>query len=181
MRAALAALTPFFALLAVAAPALGAPAASSPAIFVRSCDECDTNQYCEFSHPGASSEAPLACVSYTDGHSLYRRYDYTGNCLDRPGLDAKFYYESASGSYCWWFSEQGGAWKLNIAEGTCPQSTPLVAFDVVAASGSAPGTCWTASPNGVQFGPGCNSFVMHGGSESCGGATGTIPITVPFA
>ncbi|KAI9020377.1 hypothetical protein DFJ74DRAFT_672974 [Hyaloraphidium curvatum] len=67
-------------LLAFALAVGAAPLSPSAPKFRRSCVDCTDNELGEFAFPGAP-EGHVACVTYSNNHNLYRRYDAQCNLV----------------------------------------------------------------------------------------------------
>ncbi|KAI9030618.1 hypothetical protein DFJ74DRAFT_702913 [Hyaloraphidium curvatum] len=149
-------------------------------LFVRSCAECLDGTFCEFGHPDATPDLPLACIAPArDGRALYRRYDAAAdNCLERPGLMGKYYGVGSFG--CISFHGTAGNLQYGVGGGACPQD-PWVLNATIAPGPSTPGSCIDIDPsNSIAFGPNCNSLLLYD-DDTCATLNDVAHITEPFA
>ncbi|KAI9023969.1 hypothetical protein DFJ74DRAFT_767501 [Hyaloraphidium curvatum] len=168
------------ALLLVAPAVHAAPTAGDRGVtlFVRSCSDCLEGSFCEFGHPAATAEAPIACVDHAgDLRSLYRRYaPASNNCFDKPGITTKFY--GATGA-CFNPFLVGPIRNIGVYPGTCPFVTSVGTLSLQNVP-NAPGDCVpTTSSSSVKFGAGCNSVDFFS-DDACTTFAYTATITDPF-
>ncbi|KAI9008700.1 hypothetical protein DFJ74DRAFT_759242 [Hyaloraphidium curvatum] len=152
------------------------------AVFVRSCGDCLEDSYCEFNHPDATPELPLACVTHGTDHALYKRYENL-NCLDRAGISGKFYQGDIGQIVCYNLAVNVTGTFLTMGAGACPIGSGGGQIISSAVSGpitdSAPGTCM-ASFLPFVFGENCNTLAQWAVFPCISGPNFVLTITDPF-
>ncbi|KAI9021829.1 hypothetical protein DFJ74DRAFT_768446 [Hyaloraphidium curvatum] len=175
------------ALVAGVASAAAAPRAS--VLFARSCAECADEFFCEFAHPGAPPDRPIACVSHADRRTLYRRYAAV-DCLADPGLAGRRFEITQPDLLASCLTVAGSAppyrFELHVDKSCAEVSglPPDITY-AVPASGGTPGSCFDMSflsrsadyypPDnyGARFSEGCESFNVFLNNSACSGGPGT--------